>query len=241
MRTLTDRIRTLSEEELKELHKVYASTKLKDRSYIGCLLQAKPRPGGFVEAMQTEIKRLDEKNQRAAKFRPPHWPPVISLLERERRKKLRRELERAQKQPQATTSSRPPPREKKAKSHSDARPSTSKWPPVLKGLSTPALPPSASLAILPPTPAVAQLAMERVPRATQWRRKKRMEEDRKSLEETGKIRRRRDPSCYPCKLCGQPKRLEFGHSYYKGKSFCSKASGRSAADWLSEQKRLAGV
>ncbi|XP_022534306.1 uncharacterized protein LOC111194460 [Astyanax mexicanus] len=165
MRTLTDRIRTLSEEELKELHKVYASTKLKDRSYIGCLLQAKPRPGGFVEAMQTEIKRLDEKNQRAAKFRPPHWPPVISLLERERRKKLRRELERAQKQPQATTSSRPPPREKKAKSHSDARPSTSKWPPVLKGLSTPALPPSASLAILPPTPAVAQLAMERVPRA----------------------------------------------------------------------------
>ena len=83
-------------------------------------------------------------------------------------------------------------------------------------------------------------AMERVPRATKWRRQKRQEKDKKVQKKGGTVHRQHDPVSYPCKLCDQPKRLKFGHSYYRGKSFCAKAAGWSVSDWLAEEKRATG-
>ncbi|KAL6473029.1 hypothetical protein MHYP_G00192170 [Metynnis hypsauchen] len=51
-------------------------------------------------------------------------------------------------------------------------------------------------------------------RGTLYRRKKTEEEDKKILQEAG----RQVPARLPCNLCGQPKRLEFGHMTYMGKS-----------------------
>lgn len=95
--------------------------------------------------------------------------------------------------------------------------------------------------MLPPPKAVADAAVKRVPRATAWRRKKRAEEDKKALKYGKAIARRANPKRFTCRLCGQPKRLEFGHSFYKGKSFCATSAGKSVTQWLSEQKRMAGT
>ncbi|KAL6473033.1 hypothetical protein MHYP_G00192380 [Metynnis hypsauchen] len=61
-----------------------------------------------------------------------------------------------------------------------------------------------------------------------YRRKKAEEEDddKKILGEAGTVHRRQVPAGLPCNLCGQPKRLEFGHVAYRGKSFCSSTSGQ---------------
>ncbi|KAI4900996.1 hypothetical protein NFI96_002752 [Prochilodus magdalenae] len=104
----------------------------------------------------------------------------------------------------------------------------------------PGLPPSASLAVLPTPPSVSLAAMEKVPRATKWSRQKRQEKDNKVQKKGGTVHRRHKPVSYHCKLCGQPKKLEFCYSYYRGKSFCAKVAGRSVSDWLAEQKRVAG-
>ncbi len=103
------------------------------------------------------------------------------------------------------------------------------------------VPTCASLAVLPPPSAVADASLQRVPRATAWRRKKRAEEDKKALMHNKAIARRADPKGYPCRLCGQPKRLEFGHSFFRGKSFCATSAGKNASQWLSEQKRVAAA
>ncbi|ROL44328.1 hypothetical protein DPX16_8750 [Anabarilius grahami] len=117
------------------------------------------------------------------KFQKPHWPPVISAEEREKRRRFQESLE---------------------EDGSEATPSTSKqWPLKVKTAKVPA-----------------------------WRR--RATED-KGLKQGRATARRRDPKGYPCRLCGKPKRLEFGHS------FCATAAGRSVSDWLSEQRRLAAA
>ncbi|XP_067306819.1 uncharacterized protein [Pseudorasbora parva] len=156
----------------------------------------------------------------ASQFSKPHWPPVISQEEKERRKKFRESLEG---EPEA------------------AAPSTSQqWPPKMETVKV-SVPPCAS-SVLPPPPAVADAAaLSRVPRATAWRRKKRAEEDRKALKFGKATARRTDPKGYPCRQCGQPKRLEFGHSFFRGKHFCATAEGRTVSEWLSEQKRQAAA
>ncbi len=93
------------------------------------------------------------------------------------------------------------------------------------------------LAVLPPPSAVADSAHKRVPRTTAWRRKKRAEEDKKALMHNKAIARRADPKGYP----GQPKRLEFGHSFFRGKSFCATSAGKTVSQWLSEQNRVAAA
>ncbi len=101
------------------------------------------------------------------------------------------------------------------------------------------VPPCAS--VLPAPSAVTDAALKRVPRATTWRRRKRAKEDKKALKHGKATARRRDPKGYPCRLCGKPKRLEFGHSFYRGKHFCATAVGKSVSEWLSEQKRKAAA
>ncbi|XP_059397974.1 uncharacterized protein LOC132130305 [Carassius carassius] len=162
-----------------------------------------------------------ESSLQANPFTGPQWPPVISSEESERRRRFRRRLER--------------------RSSLQATPSTSQqWPPVLKNVRV-SVPTCASLAVLPPPSAVSAAALKRVPRATAWRRKKRAEEDKKALKQQKGIARRADPKGYPCRLCGQPKRLEFGHSFFRGKSFCATAAGRTVSQWLSEQRRVAAA
>ncbi|XP_026124557.1 uncharacterized protein LOC113106743 [Carassius auratus] len=161
-----------------------------------------------------------KRSERKSKFCKPHWPPVISPEESERRRRFRKSLGR-ESSPQDSLCRR-------------------QWPPVLKNVKV-SVPPCASLAVLPPTTAVADTALKRVPRTTVWRRKKRAEEDKKALMHGKAIARRAEPKRFTCRLCGQPKRLEFGHSFYKGKSFCATSAGNSVTQWLSEQKRMAGT
>ncbi|RXN28813.1 cyclin-dependent kinase inhibitor 1C-like protein [Labeo rohita] len=166
----------------------------------------------FLRVRQAEASKRAER-----KFCKPHWPPVISPEESERRRQFRKSLKR------------------------ESSPQTSlwrQWPPVLKNVKV-SVPQCASLAVLPPPKAVADAAVKRVPRATAWRRKKRAEEDKKALKYGKAIARRANPKRFTCRLCGQPKRLEFGHSFYKGKSFCATSAGKSVTQWLSEQKRMA--
>ncbi|KAK7165370.1 hypothetical protein R3I94_003663 [Phoxinus phoxinus] len=156
-----------------------------------------------------------------AKFSRPYWPPLISSEEKERRRLFRQSLEKR---------SSPP-----------ATPSTSqRWPPEMKTVKV-SVPPCASLAVLPPPSAVAKVALKRVPRATAWRRKKRAQEDIKALKQGKATARRRDPRGYPCSLCGKPKRLEFGHSFFRGKAFCATSAGKTVSQWLSEQRRVAAA
>ncbi|CAM4571596.1 unnamed protein product [Leuciscus chuanchicus] len=153
------------------------------------------------------------------KFSKPHWPPVISSEEKERRRLFRKSLEKP---------SSPP-----------ASPSTSQqWPPQMKTVKV-SVPSCASLAALPPPSAVAEVALKRVPRATAWRRKKRAGEDLKALKQGRATARRKDPTGFPCSLCGKPKRLEFGHSSFRGQSFCATSSGKTES--LSEKRRIAAA
>lgn len=97
------------------------------------------------------------------------------------------------------------------------------------------------MAVLPAPSVVTDAALKRVPRATAWRRRKRDKEDKKALKHGRATTWRRDPKVYPCRLCGKPKRLEFGHSFYRGKHFCATAAVKSVSEWLSEQKRVAAA
>ncbi|KAK7175375.1 hypothetical protein R3I93_002322 [Phoxinus phoxinus] len=120
-------------------------------------------------------------------------------------------------------------------------PSTSqRWPPVMKTVKV-SVPPCASLAVLPPPSAVSKAALKRVPRATAWRKKKRARADLKALKQGKATARRRDPRGYHCSLCGKPKRLEFGHSFFRGKGFCATSAGKTVSQWLSDQRRIAAA
>ncbi|KAL0186464.1 hypothetical protein M9458_018134, partial [Cirrhinus mrigala] len=155
--------------------------------------------------LRVKQAEASKRAERKSKFCKPHWPPVISPEESEKRRRFRKSLKRR------------------------SSPQTSpwrQWPPVLKNVKV-SVPPCASLAVLPPPTAVADASLKRVPSATAWRRKKRAEEDKKALMHGKAIARRANPKRFTCRLCGRPKRLEFGHSFYKGKSFCATSAGKS--------------
>ncbi|KAI4889758.1 hypothetical protein NFI96_027399, partial [Prochilodus magdalenae] len=209
-------MKRLTNEDKRKLRRAHASNALKARSYIGWLRQARCRFGGIIHAMKRELERLDKKNKTKSKFSHPHWPPVISMRERESRKKLRREL--AQAAAAQASKADPPPQKSTAQA----------------GLSQPLW---------------LCCRLHRLCLWQQWKECQGLQSggDRKDKRRTIRCRRRvaqsiagTTQSATPCKLCGQPKRLEFGHSYYRGKSFCAKAAGRSVSDWLAEQKRAAG-
>ncbi|KAJ8006349.1 hypothetical protein DPEC_G00134310 [Dallia pectoralis] len=48
---------------------------------------------------------------------------------------------------------------------------------------------------------------------------------RKEMAGLGPWRKRKQPVSFPCGICGNPKRKEFGHSQYKGEHFCEAAGG----------------
>lgn len=75
-----------------------------------------------------------EKEKNAQKFRKPHWPPVISLEESEKRRQFRERLKRKSSL-QASPSTRGSRKGQQEESSPEATPSTSQqWPPVLKNV-----------------------------------------------------------------------------------------------------------
>ncbi|KAJ7985053.1 hypothetical protein DPEC_G00361150 [Dallia pectoralis] len=60
---------------------------------------------------------------------------------------------------------------------------------------------------------------------------------RKEMAGLGPWRKRKQPVSFPCGICGNPKRKEFGHSQYKGEHFCEAAGGgKTAQQWLDEKR-----
>ncbi|KAL6473049.1 hypothetical protein MHYP_G00192370 [Metynnis hypsauchen] len=82
----------LSEKAKDKLQAVHALNTLMAINFIGWLRQVRPRRGGFLQALKEEVLRLDLSKRKEAKFRPPRWPPVISIMERELRKRARKEI-----------------------------------------------------------------------------------------------------------------------------------------------------
>ncbi|KAL6475714.1 hypothetical protein MHYP_G00167540 [Metynnis hypsauchen] len=180
-----------------KLQTVHASSTLTSRNYISWLRQVHCRPGGRLYAIKEEVLRLDAEKWKAAKFCPPRWPPVVSIMERERRKRARRELEwvgtveASAQDPQLSS------RRSRPHTHSGGR----------------------------QTEAPVTIS-------TVYRRKKAAEEDKRILGEAGTVHRWQVPAGLPCNLCGQPKRLEFGHFKIKRKMditsyFCTKKMNNS--------------
>ena len=48
-------------------------------------------------------------------------------------------------------------------------------------------------------------------------------------------------SHFTCRLCGQPKTKENGHSRYRREVFCSRDDGRTVEQWLADKKRQEGA
>nr|XP_061797805.1 uncharacterized protein LOC133589111 isoform X1 [Nerophis lumbriciformis] len=93
-----------------------------------------------------------------------------------------------------------------------------------------AAPPSSSssaAAAAPPSGSTAK-----IPRSTAWYRKK------KALSLGGiiDIDDLKRTETFKCKLCGQPKNKEHGHSRYRNETFCARSQGRSAEEWLAEKR-----
>ncbi|KAL6473056.1 hypothetical protein MHYP_G00192440 [Metynnis hypsauchen] len=86
-------MKTLRICQKETIWRIHALLRLKDRSYIDWLRQVHCRPGGCLHVVKEEVLRLDRKKKKATKFCPPRWPPVISIMERERRKRAKREFE----------------------------------------------------------------------------------------------------------------------------------------------------
>ncbi|XP_061925465.1 serine/arginine repetitive matrix protein 1-like isoform X3 [Entelurus aequoreus] len=89
-------------------------------------------------------------------------------------------------------------------------------------------PPSSSAAAAPPPLG----STTRVPRSTAWYRKKKA----LSLGGIMDINDLKRTETFKCKLCGQPKNKEHGHSRYRNETFCARSQGRSVEEWLAEKR-----
>ncbi|KAL7851278.1 hypothetical protein AOLI_G00216340 [Acnodon oligacanthus] len=180
--------------------------------------------------MKEEVLRLDAEKRKAAKFCPPCWPPVISIMERERRKRARRELEWVR---TVEASARDP--QSRPHSHSGGRETEGEdsgvspfrpphWLPIISA--------AERLWFLRELERAQAKQRKRkgskaapVTRCTVYRRKWAVEQEKRILGEAGTVRRWQVSAGLPCNLCGQPKRLELGHVTYRGTSFCYRTSG----------------
>lgn len=75
-----------------------------------------------------------------------------------------------------------------------------------------------------------------VPGSTTWRWRVQEENKRRAREQGKPFKKHKRASYYNCRRL--PKTREYGHSRYKGESFCSQADGRSVEQWLAEKKQL---
>ena len=71
-------------------------------------------------------------------------------------------------------------------------------------------------------PSASSSPARAIPRSTAWRRKLEQEKERRAS--------------FNCRLCGQPKTREFGHSRFKNVYFCSRTDGRTVEEWLAVKR-----
>ncbi|RVE66931.1 hypothetical protein OJAV_G00112270 [Oryzias javanicus] len=93
----------------------------------------------------------------------------------------------------------------------------------------PALPP------LPPPPLPPPPPGERVPRTTAFRRRKAAEAAAEGPHTGTKVRRQTVQ--YTCTKCGQPKRLDTGHTRIDGVSYCAAVGGKTVQEWTAQMKK----
>ena len=88
-------------------------------------------------------------------------------------------------------------------------------------------------------------------RTTLWRRKRKLDQAYSTATTTATtastattattvltLPRRKEKRVYTfnCRLCGQPKTKEFGHSRFRSENFCSSTAGCSVEEWLAEKR-----
>ncbi|KAM3599333.1 uncharacterized protein V6R79_003950 [Siganus canaliculatus] len=112
--------------------------------------------------------------------------------------------------PSASTAPPPPP---------PPPPAQRRWPTTIAP-APPGLPPP------PPAP-------PRVPRTTQYRKRKAAQAAAARQGPPPEVR----PRLYVCSKCGQPKRIETGHTRIRGVSYCATAGGRSVEEWSRKMRR----
>ena len=71
-------------------------------------------------------------------------------------------------------------------------------------------------------PSASSSPARAIPRSTAWRRKLEQEKERRAS--------------FNCRLCGQPKTREFGHSRFTNVYFCSRTDGRTVEEWLAVKR-----
>ncbi|TDG95923.1 hypothetical protein EPR50_G00243810 [Perca flavescens] len=86
----------------------------------------------------------------------------------------------------------------------------------------------------PPPPPPAPLT---VPRTTAYRKRKAAEAAAAGLGPPPGSKPRRQIMQYICRLCGQSKRLETGHTRVGGVAYCATVGGKSVEEWTAERKR----
>jgi hypothetical protein len=71
-------------------------------------------------------------------------------------------------------------------------------------------------------------------KTTAWNRRKREAEDKATGQAKRRNKERKAPNT--CTNCGHPKTKEFGHSQFRGQSYCPKVATLSKEDWLAAKK-----
>ncbi|XP_030589839.1 uncharacterized protein LOC115783243 [Archocentrus centrarchus] len=109
-------------------------------------------------------------------------------------------------------------------------------PPSPPDLRTPLLPTSGSA-----TPSAPFPGPQRVPRTTAYRKRK-AAEAAAAAAAAGQVppqghKARRQPMQYTCSKCGQPKRLDTGHTRIAGVSYCAAVGGKTVEEWKEDMKR----
>ncbi|XP_036070243.1 uncharacterized protein LOC118599391 [Oryzias melastigma] len=101
----------------------------------------------------------------------------------------------------------------------------------------PAPPPPPPLPPPPPPPPLPPPG-ERVPRTTAFRRRKAAEAAAAAQEgHPAGTKVRRQTVQYTCTKCGQPKRLDTGHTRIDGVSYCAAVGGKTVQEWTEEMKK----
>ena len=75
-----------------------------------------------------------------------------------------------------------------------------------------------------------------MPRSTAWRRKLEEEKVRRAREEGTFTKGYKKFSSFKCRLCGEPKTRQFGHSRFNNVYFCSRTDGRTVEEWLAVKR-----
>ena len=119
-------------------------------------------------------------------------------------------------------------------------PSTSSLPPPPPPSSSAPLPGTMNIAPAPAAQPPPLPAPQRVPRSTEYRKRKAAEAAAAGQGPPPGSKTRRPVAQYVCSKCGQPKRLDTGHTRIAGVAYCAATGGKSVEEWSEEMRRKKG-